>query len=52
MSDAIKHECGIAHIRLLKPLEYYKEKYSTALYEVNKMYLLIEKQQNRGQDEA
>ena len=52
MSDAIKHECGIAHIRLLKPLEYYKEKYGTAFYGVNKMYLLMEKQHNRGQDGA
>lgn len=52
MSDAIKHECGIALIRLLKPLEYYKEKYGTAFYGVNKMYLLMEKQHNRGQDGA
>lgn len=52
MSDAIKHECGIAHIRLLKPLEYYKEKYGTAFYGVNKMYLMMEKQHNRGQDGA
>lgn len=52
MSDAIKHECGIAHIRLLKPLEYYKKKYGTAFYGVNKMYLLMEKQHNRGQDGA
>lgn len=52
MSDAIKHECGIAHIRLLKPLEYYKNKYGTAFYGVNKMYLLMEKQHNRGQDGA
>ena len=52
MSDAIKHECGIAHVRLLKPLEYYKEKYGTAFYGVNKMYLLMEKQHNRGQDGA
>jgi amidophosphoribosyltransferase len=52
MSDAIKHECGIAHIRLLKPLEFYKEKYGTAFYGVNKMYLLMEKQHNRGQDGA
>ena len=49
MSDAIKHECGIAHIRLLKPLEYYKEKYGTAFYGINKMYLIMEKQHNRGQ---
>ncbi len=52
MSDAIKHECGIALIRLLKPLEYYKEKYGTAFYGVNKMYLMMEKQHNRGQDGA
>ena len=52
MSDAIKHECGIAHIRLLKPLEYYKNKYGTAFYGINKMYLIMEKQHNRGQDGA
>ncbi|MGA0154791.1 MAG: amidophosphoribosyltransferase [Flavobacteriaceae bacterium] len=52
MSDAIKHECGIALIRLLKPLEYYKKKYGTAFYAVNKMYLMMEKQHNRGQDGA
>lgn len=52
MSDAIKHECGIAQIRLLKPLDYYKKKYGTAFYGVNKMYLLMEKQHNRGQDGA
>jgi amidophosphoribosyltransferase len=52
MSDAIKHECGIALLRLLKPLEYYKEKYGTAFYGVEKMYLLMEKQHNRGQDGA
>ena len=52
MSDAIKHECGIALIRLLKPLEFYKEKYGTAFYGVNKMYLMMEKQHNRGQDGA
>mgnify|MGYP001369245116 FL=1 len=52
MSDAIKHECGIAHIRLLKPLEFYKEKYGTAFYGINKMYLIMEKQHNRGQDGA
>lgn len=52
MSDAIKHECGISVIRLLKPLEYYKEKYGTAFYGVNKMYLMMEKQHNRGQDGA
>jgi amidophosphoribosyltransferase len=52
MSDAIKHECGIAFIRLLKPLSYYQEKYGTAFYGVNKLYLLMEKQHNRGQDGA
>ena len=52
MSDAIKHECGIAHIRLLKPLDFYKEKYGTAFYGINKMYLMMEKQHNRGQDGA
>ena len=52
MSDAIKHECGIALLRLKKPLEYYKEKYGTAFYGVEKMYLLLEKQHNRGQDGA
>jgi len=52
MSDALKHECGIAVIRLLKPLEFYKEKYGTAFYGVNKMYLMMEKQHNRGQDGA
>ncbi len=52
MSDAIKHECGIALVRLLKPLSYYQEKYGTPYYGVNKMYLLMEKQHNRGQDGA
>lgn len=52
MSDFLKHECGIALIRLLKPLEYYKEKYGTAFYGLNKMYLMLEKQHNRGQDGA
>ncbi|MCB4798177.1 amidophosphoribosyltransferase [Neotamlana laminarinivorans] len=52
MSDFLKHECGIAMIRLLKPLEYYKEKYGSAFYGVNKMYLMMEKQHNRGQDGA
>ena len=52
MSDAIKHECGIALIRLKKPLSFYKEKYGTAFYGVNKMYLMMEKQHNRGQDGA
>ncbi len=52
MSDPIKHECGIALLRLLKPLPYYLEKYGTAFYGLNKMYLLMEKQHNRGQDGA
>ena len=52
MSDNIKHECGIALIRLLKPLTYYREKYGTSFYALNKMYLLMEKQHNRGQDGA
>ena len=52
MSDAIKHECGIALIHLKKPLSFYKEKYGTALYGINKMYLMMEKQHNRGQDGA
>lgn len=52
MSDTLKHECGIAHIRLLKPLEFYHKKYGTAFYGVNKMYLMMEKQHNRGQDGA
>jgi amidophosphoribosyltransferase len=52
MSELIKHECGIALIRLLKPLEYYQQKYGTALYALNKLYLLLEKQHNRGQDGA
>lgn len=52
MSDSIKHECGIALIRLLKPLSYYQEKYGTSLYGLDKLYLLMEKQHNRGQDGA
>ena len=52
MSDAIKHECGIALLRLKKPLEFYKEKYGTAFYGIQKMYLMMEKQHNRGQDGA
>jgi len=52
MSDAIKHECGIAFLRLKKPLEFYKEKYGSAFYGIQKMYLLMEKQHNRGQDGA
>ena len=52
MSDKITHECGIAFIRLLKPLNYYQKKYGTPLYGLNKLYLLMEKQHNRGQDGA
>lgn len=52
MSEQIKHECGIALIRLLKPLSFYQQKYGTALYGLNKLYLLMEKQHNRGQDGA
>ncbi len=52
MSDQIKHECGVAFIRLLKPLSYYQKKYGTSLYGLNKLYLLMEKQNNRGQDGA
>lgn len=52
MSDALKHECGIALLRLKKPLSYYKEKYGSAFYPIQKMYLLLEKQHNRGQDGA
>ena len=50
--EPLKHECGVAMIRLLKPLEYYKEKYGTYLYGLNKLYLLMEKQHNRGQEGA
>lgn len=52
MSDSIKHECGIALLRLKKPLEYYEKKYGTKYWGLNKMYLLMEKQHNRGQDGA
>ena len=52
MSDAIKHECGIALLRLKKPLEYYFNKYQTPFYGLNKLHLLMEKQHNRGQDGA
>ena len=52
MSDALKHECGIALVRLKKPLQFYKDKYGSAFYGINKMYLLMEKQHNRGQDGA
>lgn len=50
--EPLKHECGVAMIRLLKPLEYYKQKYGTYLYGLNKLYLLMEKQHNRGQEGA
>jgi len=46
MSDALKHECGVAMLRLRKPLEFYKEKYGTSFYALKKMYLLMEKQRN------
>ena len=52
MSELIKHECGIAMLRLLKPLDFYYKKYGTPFYGLNKMYLLMEKQHNRGQDGA
>lgn len=52
MSDAIQHECGIAYLRLRKPLSFYHQKYGTAFYGLNKLYLLMEKQHNRGQDGA
>jgi amidophosphoribosyltransferase len=52
MSDQIKHECGIVMIRLLKPLQYYIDKYGTPLYGINKLFLLMQKQHNRGQDGA
>jgi amidophosphoribosyltransferase len=52
MSEPIKHECGIAMIRLKKPLEYYHEKYGTAFYGLKKLHLLMQKQRNRGQDGA
>ena len=52
MADAIKHECGIALVRLLKPLSFYKKKYNTWQYGLDKLYLLMEKQHNRGQEGA
>lgn len=52
MSEQIKHECGVAMVRLLKPLSFYQEKYGSSFYGLNKMYLLMEKQHNRGQDGA
>ncbi len=50
--EQLKHECGVAMIRLLKPLEYYQQKYGTWMYGLNKLYLLMEKQHNRGQEGA
>jgi amidophosphoribosyltransferase len=52
MSDEIKHECGLAFIRLRKPFSYYQQQYGTVMYGLNKLYLLMEKQHNRGQDGA
>jgi len=52
MSDPIQHECGIALLRLKKPIQYYLDKYGTAFYGLNKLHLLMEKQHNRGQDGA
>ena len=52
MSDTLHHECGIALVRLLKPLQYYRNKYGSSFYAQNKLYLLMEKQHNRGQDGA
>jgi amidophosphoribosyltransferase len=52
MSENIGHECGVAMIRLLKPLEFYQQKYGSWQYGLNKLYLLMEKQHNRGQDGA
>ena len=50
--ESLKHECGVALIRLLKPLTFYEEKYGTWMYGLNKLYLLMEKQHNRGQEGA
>ena len=52
MSDEIKHECGLAFIRLRKPFSYYQQQYGTVMWGINKLYLLMEKQHNRGQDGA
>ncbi len=52
MGDILKHECGIALIRLLKPIDYYKNKYGSCLYGLNRLYILMEKQRNRGQEGA
>ena len=50
--EQLKHECGVAMVRLLKPLEYYQHKYGTWMWGLNKLYLLMEKQHNRGQEGA
>ena len=50
--EPLKHECGVAMIRLLKPLEHYQQKYGTWMYGINKLYLMMEKQHNRGQEGA
>ena len=50
--EQLKHECGVAMIRLLKPLDYYQRKYGTWMYGLNKLYLMMEKQHNRGQEGA
>ena len=50
--EQLKHECGVAMIRLLKPMEYYEQKYGTRRYGLNKLYLMMEKQHNRGQEGA
>ena len=52
MSDELKHECGLAFIRLRKPFSYYQQQYGTVMWGLNKLYLLMEKQHNRGQDGA
>lgn len=52
MSDFLKHECGVAAIRLLKPLSYFQDKYGSTLWAFNKLLILMEKQYNRGQDGA
>ena len=52
MSDKIQHECGVALIRLLKPLDFYKQKYGSSRYGLHKMYQLMDKMINRGQDGA
>ncbi len=52
MSDAIKHECGLAFVRLRKPFSYYQQQYGSVMWGLHKMYLLMEKQHNRGQDGA